>query len=578
MNLHRDIAKIAQHLGTLHPGFSVGIVMTKIKSQLILKVAIASLLGILAIFIYWRMVDNFFYYDDFDWLDKVRGLGQKPLSILNPVVHPPTSYFSPLIYIVFWINYSLFGLDPFAYHLLSLILHILNSCLVVYLTFSISNNLTLAILAGLFFTTSFAITDAVLWPAAYVDIMMFFFFILSLIFFAAYLKNQNKYGYLLCLIFFILSLSAKGTALVLPISLFLIERYLAPPSSTFKMLKYMPFALIAAVYLALTRHYSSVNFMEQVDLGQIVLNIFNIPILFFVPEGILPVGYWGSLMFLLILIPLVILTFKKVYMYGIALLGFLLMMVGLLPLAPIAWSFPANPDPLTESIRHRLYLGSMGSAMLIGAFFCTFYRSEGNPRYKTMASMLLIAFIGFNIFWNQKIQSRWEKVTDDTRNALTEFKRLAEKYPPGSRIYFINFPPNQGFKVQFFKLYFETSNLDFATYPKKIPPDIDIKSVNFLIQLNGHIYNSPEEAARFAVGPWDHYYVAEFYILTGKHEKGLIELERATSFKGDEKLHYFAAISYRDLGVKFRAIEELKKAISINKSYAKAQRLLDEVE
>lgn len=51
-------------------------------------------IGILTVASYWRMLDNFFYSDDFEWLDQVKNLEQNPLAIFNPVVHPATAFAS----------------------------------------------------------------------------------------------------------------------------------------------------------------------------------------------------------------------------------------------------------------------------------------------------------------------------------------------------------------------------------------------------------------------------------------------------------------------------------------------------
>lgn len=194
------------------------------------------LIGISIILVYGRMLDNFFYSDDFEWLDQVRNLEQNPLAIFNPVVHPSTAqltplgpnYFSPLIHIVFWISYKLFGLNPLGYHLFDLGLHIINSCLVVYFVYFLVGNQVLATLTGLFFALNFAVTDAVIWSGARVDTVMFTFYILSLIAFLFFLKKERHIYYMFSILLFILSLSAKGTALALPFALFLMEKHCKP--------------------------------------------------------------------------------------------------------------------------------------------------------------------------------------------------------------------------------------------------------------------------------------------------------------------------------------------------------------
>ncbi|MDO8445807.1 MAG: glycosyltransferase family 39 protein [Deltaproteobacteria bacterium] len=334
------------------------------------------LIGALATVLYWRMLDNFFFSDDFEWLDQVKILELRSLSIFNPVVHPPSpyaqltplppDYFTPLIHIIFWINYKLFGLNPFGYHLINLILHIINSYLVVYFVFLLGNNLTLATLVGLFFATSFSITNAVVWPSAYVDTVMFSFYILSLIAFLSFLRKGKHYHYVSSILLFILSLASKGTALTLPLALFFIEKYHSKSKIPIKHLsKYIPFASIILGYLVLLLDNSPISVSGQIDFSRIILNAVKVPMTLLIPEGLLPVNPALLLLSVLLFSAFVIILIKG-SSSGLGRLGVLLMLIGVFPLFIIHWNFLANPLPLTDSISHRLYLGNLGFAMFIG--------------------------------------------------------------------------------------------------------------------------------------------------------------------------------------------------------------------
>lgn len=542
------------------------------------------LIGISIILVYGRMLDNFFYYDDFPWLDNVRNLEQKPLSIFDPIVHPqadsltslPVSYITPAVYILYWINYKAFGLNPFGYHLFNLILHILNSYLVVYFVFLLRCNLPSATLIGLLFALSFAITDAVIWSGAYVDTLMFFFYILSLIVFLSFIAKGNNYKYLLSIILFILSLSVKGTALTLPLALFIVERHYASSKTSLKrLLKYIPFIIIALSYLFLL-HYKSISgdlMSSYVNIERIILNVFKVPMTLFLPEGLLPIGFWWVLLCILIFSIFALGEIKK-DTSGICRLGILLMLAGVLPLLLINWEFPTDPDPLTLSIRHRLYLGNLGSAIFLGGIFYSHYNASYKLRAKAIVGLLLISFIGLNVYWNNAIQTKWDKVTGDTQNALNEFKKIASKYKPASAIYFINFPPNQGFSAFFFKLYLEHLKLNIGVWPREIPPHPDTIKIDYYLQLNGHLYNNPDAAADIALTPREHFFVGQLYLLMGDKIKGVAELEKATAFESEEKLHLAAADTYEKLGLYLKAMAELKKVISINKNSIKGYEAL----
>lgn len=534
-----------------------------------------ALLFCLTLLLYWRMLDNFFYYDDFEWLEsRALNLENNILSIFQPIVHHPTSYFTPLIYLVYWLIYKLFGLDPFEYHLFNFLMHLSNISLVIYFVFTLSRNLKFAMLSGLFFAVNFAITDAVIWPAAFVDTVMFFFFVLSLIVFVFFLKKGHHYHYILSISFFILSLSAKGTALVLPFTLVLIELHFGLLKIKFKVLaKYVPYLVIIVIYLAMLQSYSTSGggIFVNSSLDTILANAIKIPITMFVPESWIPTGLWFSLLYFVLLLLSLLAAFKY-DKTGLCKLGFGMMMISLIPLLTINWSFSANPIPLTESIRHRLYLGNLGFSIILGSMFFNFYNSADNIKTRLIVHTLLIIVLGFNIYFNQKIQSQWDVITDDTKNALNEFKAMVDQYPPGSIIYFINFPPQQGFGKNFFRLYFGKFNIDFVEWPNEIPKNIDKSKIYILAQLNGHIYWAPEDAEKNAENPWEHFYIAQFYMLLGKNNKCKQELDKATIINYDENLHYQSAITYISLGYRDRALVELKKAIGLKSNFALAYR------
>ncbi|MDO8445808.1 MAG: tetratricopeptide repeat protein [Deltaproteobacteria bacterium] len=178
--------------------------------------------------------------------------------------------------------------------------------------------------------------------------------------------------------------------------------------------------------------------------------------------------------------------------------------------------------------------------------------------------MLVVAFIGYNVYWNQRTQNRWDKVTNETRGAFNEIKNLVVKYPPDRVYRFINFPPRQHFGAKFFKLFFEPYDMASGIWPMEVPSYIDRDKILFLLQMNGHIYNDPEVAKKAVSTPWEHFYVAQFYLLIGDNQNGISELDKSTASVSDEKIHYFAAVTYRKLGLSSKAIEELKKVIQIN--------------
>ncbi len=69
---------------------------------------------------YAPVFDNFFAWDDFLWLYRAKTMWTDPARIFES----EGLYFDPLVYLSFWINYILFGLDPKWYHVTDVTIHL----------------------------------------------------------------------------------------------------------------------------------------------------------------------------------------------------------------------------------------------------------------------------------------------------------------------------------------------------------------------------------------------------------------------------------------------------------------------
>jgi hypothetical protein len=81
----------------------------------------------LALYAYRGLPERPFAADDYQWLLNVRGLslGQVARTAFDPGMQ--THFYRPLVWLVFWAQAHVFGLDPRGYHAVSLALHLLNA-------------------------------------------------------------------------------------------------------------------------------------------------------------------------------------------------------------------------------------------------------------------------------------------------------------------------------------------------------------------------------------------------------------------------------------------------------------------
>src|SRR5207253_8415601 len=134
----------------------------------------------------------------------------------------PSQYF-PLVYTMFRVDHTFWGLNPTGYHWVNLLLHVANALLV----WAVLARLKVpgAWLAGAIFALHPVQVESVAWITERKNVLMAFFFLLTLLAWIAFIDERTKRRWLfygLALILYLLALSAKTTACTLPAALFLI--------------------------------------------------------------------------------------------------------------------------------------------------------------------------------------------------------------------------------------------------------------------------------------------------------------------------------------------------------------------
>lgn len=144
----------------------------------------------------------------------------------------------PLTWISFASDYTVWGLDPWGFHLTNIILHSINTFLIFVLAFrliQIGSDKGKAgnkpIIAGAVTSLLFGIhpmhVESVAWATERKDVLSLFFFLISILFYTEYVSRKKKrlLAYGACLFSFILALMAKSMVLTLPIVLLILDFY-----------------------------------------------------------------------------------------------------------------------------------------------------------------------------------------------------------------------------------------------------------------------------------------------------------------------------------------------------------------
>ena len=148
---------------------------------------------------------------------------KKIFSTDNPVM----GNYHPLTIMLYWIEYSHYGLQPWIYHFDSLICHILVTIAVYLFVRVLTKRPIAAGVAALLFGLHPMHVESVAWAAGRKDILYGLFYILSLTAYVYYLrstsKNKKIIWYSATIVLFAISLLAKSVGVTLPITFFLID-------------------------------------------------------------------------------------------------------------------------------------------------------------------------------------------------------------------------------------------------------------------------------------------------------------------------------------------------------------------
>src|SRR5437899_7224955 len=183
----------------------------------------ALVLAAVTIFAYWPAWNGGLLWDDDVYITNNELLtAPDGLRRIWFSLDSPSQYF-PLVYTTFRIEHAVWGLDPIGYHWVNLLLHIANALLVWLVLARLK--VPGAWLAGAIFALHPVQVESVAWITERKNVLMGFFFLLTLLAWVAFLDEKTKRPWLyygLALILYLLALSAKTTACTLPVALFLI--------------------------------------------------------------------------------------------------------------------------------------------------------------------------------------------------------------------------------------------------------------------------------------------------------------------------------------------------------------------
>src|SRR5437773_3840725 len=206
----------------------------------------AASLAALTVFAYWPAWHGGFIWDDDRYVThNYLLIASDGLRRIWFSLDAPSQYF-PLTYTVLRIERSLWDLNPVGYHWVNILLH-LGSALLVWCILA-RLKVPGAWLAAAIFALHPVQVESVGWISELKNVLMGFFFLLTLLTWIEYVDAKDKHRrilYAAALVFYLLALSAKATACTLPAALLLVLWLKQRPIGRRALLEIIPFVVLA---------------------------------------------------------------------------------------------------------------------------------------------------------------------------------------------------------------------------------------------------------------------------------------------------------------------------------------------
>lgn len=352
-----------------------------------------------------------------------------------------SSYYRPIFGLIYIINYQYAGLNPFAWHLTSIILHIF-AILLGYKLIKDSLQIIgqdkeiaswMALIATLFFAIHPVQSESVAWVASYVNALTSIFIFSSLIFYLK-LHNSSLLWLIPSSLFYILALLTKEAAIILPVLLIVYELFIIPNKTNLLtrisqiFLRSIPFIITTIIYFyirilvfgnitpaTVDTNFSSIEkpsfLVLLLTLPKILLTYLKLlfwpisssPIYSFSLINKASLDFYLALFFLFLLIAL---TIFLSYKHKIVILAISYLIIPLLPVLNIRFF------KLEDLIHDRyLYLSTIGFGLLIAFFLYSLnnYLLKKQSSTKQLHSLVL-AIIFLLIFFSAFITIKQNQV------------------------------------------------------------------------------------------------------------------------------------------------------------------------
>lgn len=268
------------------------------------------IIAIISFLAYWNAL-----YSNFVWDDKalicsnsyIKSIDKLLVLLKMPFLYSPDEvrveaekygYYRPLIILSLAIDYKIWHLNPFGYHLTNVIWNVLVCISIFYFVEKLFGNIFISFNSALLFALHPVHTESVTWISGRTDIIASFFYFSSICLYINFLTKPRykPIFYLLSTLSFILALFSKEISVTLPIILILYEYSFQNKKFKLKFIfkKTAPFFILLFAYLYFRFFYLNIKLIPapstQFSKFVIIINFLTIALPYYISKLILPLS------------------------------------------------------------------------------------------------------------------------------------------------------------------------------------------------------------------------------------------------------------------------------------------------
>jgi tetratricopeptide (TPR) repeat protein len=351
-------------------------------------------------------------------------------------------YYRPVFLIDMILEYQLFGIKPWGYHLVSLIFHLASVCLLFVFLKKVKIPETPSFVLALLFSIHPVLTQTVAWIPGRNDLILMIFFLSTLICIIDYFRTSNIILFFAQFITFLLAMLTKETAVIIPVIAVLLMRFVFSVKLSKMLPMFASWAVGLLVWYALRASsdpaYQGVLYLDMFQSGltripallQYLGKIFFPVNLSAVPQFEDITLIWGSVSLVLLI---ALIAISKSYKKPLVIIGLLWYFLFLLPVLLV-------PKQLNDQLyEHRLYLPFIGILLILSQTLL--FSEKWTKKHILIVSsgiflvLMAVSFIRLDCYRDR--HTFWEKaVADSPKSAFAKMNQgiqsqdsvLREKY------------------------------------------------------------------------------------------------------------------------------------------------------